>query len=280
MSVTRVPLSCEFFPTATPEGAEKLAAVRRDLAVFQFEYFSVTYGAGGSTRDRTMNLVARMCAENGPPVMPHLTCVASTEAEIRTLLDDYQALGINRLMALRGDMPSGAFENAGFTTATQLVSYVRQLWGENARICVAAYPEVHPRARTPAEDLHAFREKLMAGATDAVTQYFYNADAYLRFRDDAQALGVEIPLVPGIMPISNYVQLSRFSDACGAEIPRWLRKRLEALQDDIPALCDFGADIVAQMCERLIGEGVPALHFYSMNRADLIREICTRLGWQ
>ena len=144
MSVTRVPLSCEFFPTATPEGAEKLAAVRRDLAVFQFEYFSVTYGAGGSTRDRTMNLVARMCAENGPPVMPHLTCVASTEAEIRTLLDDYQALGINRLMALRGDMPSGAFENAGFTTATQLVSYVRQLWGENARICVAAYPEVHP----------------------------------------------------------------------------------------------------------------------------------------
>ena len=279
MSVGRVPLSCEFFPTATPEGAEKLAAVRRELSYLQCEYYSVTYGAGGSTRDRTMNLVARLVAENGPPVMPHLTCVASTEAEIHALLDEYQQLGIYRLMALRGDMPSGAFENAGFSTAKHLVAYVRELWGEKARIFVAAYPEVHPRAHTPAADLLAFRDKVMAGATDAVTQYFYNADAYLRFRDDAQALGVEIPLVPGIMPISNYVQLSRFSDACGAEIPRWLRKRLEALQDDIPALCDFGADIVAQMCERLIGEGVPALHFYSMNRADLIREICSRLGW-
>ena len=280
MSVTRVPLSCEFFPTATPEGAEKLAAVRRDLAVFQFEYFSVTYGAGGSTRDRTMNLVARMCAENGPPVMPHLTCVASTEAEIRTLLDDYQALGINRLMALRGDMPSGAFENAGFTTATQLVSYVRQLWGENARICVAAYPEVHPRARTPAEDLHAFREKVMAGATDAVTQYFYNADAYLRFRDEVAARGVDITITPGIMPITNYSQLARFSDSCGAEIPRWLRKRLESLQDQPEALLDFGADVIAQLCQRLIAEGVPALHFYSMNRADVILSIADRLGWR
>ena len=279
MAVSRVPLSCEFFPTATPEGAEKLAAVRRELAYLQCEYYSVTYGAGGSTRDRTMNLVARLVAENGPPVMPHLTCVASSEADIRSLLDDYRALGIYRLMALRGDMPSGAFENAGFTTAEQLVAYVRELWGNNARIFVAAYPEVHPRAHTPAADLRAFRDKVAAGATDAVTQYFYNVEAFLRFRDDALALGIDIPIVPGIMPISNFTQLSRFSDACGAEIPRWLRKRLEALQDDLPALCDYGADVVAGICERLVAEGVPSLHFYSMNRADLIGALCARLGW-
>ena len=279
MSVGRVPLSCEFFPTATPEGAEKLAAVRRELSYLQCEYYSVTYGAGGSTRDRTMNLVARLVAENGPPVMPHLTCVASTEADIRSLLDDYRALGIYRLMALRGDMPSGALENAGFTTAQQLVAYVRELWGNNARIFVAAYPEVHPRAHTPAADLQAFRDKVAAGATDAVTQYFYNVEAFLRFRDEALALGIDVPIVPGIMPISNFNQLSRFSDACGAEIPRWLRKRLEALQDDLPALCDYGADVVAGICERLIAEGVPSLHFYSMNRADLIGALCARLGW-
>ena len=279
MSVGRVPLSCEFFPTATPEGAEKLAAVRRELSYLQCEYYSVTYGAGGSTRDRTMNLVARLVAENGPPVMPHLTCVASTEAEIHALLDEYQQLGIYRLMALRGDMPSGAFENAGFSTAKHLVAYVRELWGEKARIFVAAYPEVHPRAHTPAEDLLAFRDKVMAGATDAVTQYFFNVEAFLRFRDDALALGIDIPIVPGIMPISNFTQLSRFSDACGAEIPRWLRKRLEALQDDLPALCDYGADVVAGICERLVAEGVPSLHFYSMNRADLIGALCARLGW-
>lgn len=279
MSVGRVPLSCEFFPTATPEGAEKLAAVRRELSYLQCEYYSVTYGAGGSTRDRTMNLVARLVAENGPPVMPHLTCVASTEAEIHALLDEYQQLGIYRLMALRGDMPSGAFENAGFSTAKHLVAYVRELWGEKARIFVAAYPEVHPRAHTPAEDLRVFHEKVQAGATDAVTQYFFNVEAFLRFRDDALALGIDIPIVPGIMPISNFTQLSRFSDACGAEIPRWLRKRLEALQDDLPALCDYGADVVAGICERLIAEGVPSLHFYSMNRADLIGALCARLGW-
>ena len=279
MSVGRVPLSCEFFPTATPEGAEKLAAVRRELSYLQCEYYSVTYGAGGSTRDRTMNLVARLVAENGPPVMPHLTCVASTEAEIRALLDEYQQLGIYRLMALRGDMPSGAFENAGFSTAKHLVAYVRELWGEEARIFVAAYAEVHPRAHTPAEDLRAFHEKVQAGATDAVTQDFFNVEAFLRFRDDALALGIDIPIVPGIMPISNFTQLSRFSDACGAEIPRWLRKRLEALQDDLPALCDYGADVVAGICERLIAEGVPSLHFYSMNRADLIGALCARLGW-
>jgi len=277
--VCKVPLSCEFFPTATPEGAEKLAAVRRELAYLQCEYYSVTYGAGGSTRDRTMNLVARLVAENGPPVMPHLTCVASTEAEIRALLDEYQQLGIYRLMALRGDMPSGAFENAGFSTAKHLVAYVRELWGEKARIFVAAYPEVHPRAHTPAADLLAFRDKVMAGATDAVTQYFFNVEAFLRFRDDALALGIDIPIVPGIMPISNFTQLSRFSDACGAEIPRWLRLKLQSYADDSAAIKALALDVVTEMCERLLREGAPSLHFYTLNQAGLVSTICQRLGY-
>ena len=279
MAVCKVPLSCEFFPTATPEGAEKLAAVRRELAYLQCEYYSVTYGAGGSTRDRTMNLVARLVAENGPPVMPHLTCVASSEADIRSLLDDYRALGIYRLMALRGDMPSGALENAGFTTAQQLVAYVRELWGNNARIFVAAYPEVHPRAHTPAADLRAFRDKVAAGATDAVTQYFYNVEAFLRFRDEALALGIDVPIVPGIMPISNFNQLSRFSDACGAEIPRWLRLKLQSYADDSAAIKALALDVVTEMCERLLREGAPSLHFYTLNQAGLVSTICQRLGY-
>lgn len=279
MAVNKVSLSCEFFPTATPEGAEKLAAVRRKLAFLDFEYYSVTYGAGGSTRDRTMNLVTRICKESHIPVMPHLTCVASTKAEIQTLLESYRSLGIKRLMALRGDMPSGAFENADLSTACDLVRFVRELWGDEARIYVAAYPEVHPRARTPKHDMAVLKEKMLAGATDAVTQYFFNLDAYLRFRDEAVAQGIEIPLVPGIMPITNFIQLTRFSDTCGAEIPRWLRKRLEALQDDLPSLCDFGADVVAELCYRLIAHGAPALHFYSMNRSDTMIEIVRRLGW-
>lgn len=279
MAVNKIPLSCEFFPTATPAGAEKLAAVRRELAFLHFEYYSVTYGAGGSTRDRTMNLVTRICKESHVPVMPHLTCVASTKAEIQTLLEAYRNLGIKRLMALRGDMPSGAFENADLSTACDLVRFVREYWGDNTHIYVAAYPEIHPRARTPQHDMKVLKEKVLAGATDAVTQYFFNLDAYLRFRDEAVAQGVHIPLVPGIMPITNFIQLTRFSDACGAEIPRWLRKRLEAFQDNLPALRDFGADVVADLCERLIAEKVPALHFYSMNRADTIIEIVKRLGW-
>ena len=277
MAVCKVPLSCEFFPTATPEGAEKLAAVRRELAYLQCEYYSVTYGAGGSTRDRTMNLVARLVAENGPPVMPHLTCVASSEADIRSLLDDYRALGIYRLMALRGDMPSGALENAGFTTAQQLVAYVRELWGNNARIFVAAYPEVHPRAHTPAADLQAFRDKVAAGATDAVTQYFYNVEAFLRFRDEALALGIDVPIVPGIMPISNFNQLSRFSDACGAEVPRWLRLRLEGYGDDLASIRAFGLDVVAALCQRLLQGGAPSLHLYTMNQSEAALALAQRL---
>lgn len=275
----RVALSCEFFPTATQEGAAKLDAVRQELSVLDWDYFSVTYGAGGSTRERTLQTVQRILDEKHCPVMPHLTCVAASRQDIGELLDHYKALGINRLMALRGDMPSGMYQVGDLLDAKDLVRFTRERWGKEAHIAVAAYPEAHPRARSPQADLAFFVDKVRAGADEAVTQYFFNADAYLRFRDEALKAGVEIPIVPGIMPITNYTQLSRFSDACGAEIPRWIRKRLETMQDNLPALCDFGADVVAKLCERLIAEGVPSIHFYSMNRADSILAIAHRLGW-
>lgn len=274
-----VRVSCEFFPTATEQGGENLVNVRKQLAPFNCEYYSVTYGAGGSTQERTLNLVRRIVSENERPVMPHLTCVGATREALENLLDTYQALGINRLMALRGDMPAGSYYVGELADAAELVSLVRSRWGSSARIVVAAYPEKHPRAKSPQTDLDSFKTKCAAGADEAVTQYFFNADAYLRFRDEAAAAGVSIPIVPGIMPISNYAQLARFSDACGAELPRWIRKRLEAYQHDNDTLIDFGADVVANLCQRLINEGVPALHFYSMNRADSILNVASRLGW-
>lgn len=274
-----IPISCEFFPTTTPQGAEKLAVVREALSVLNCEYYSVTYGAGGSTRDRTFSLVERIQQENNQPAMPHLTCVAAKKADLRALLDEYQQIGINRLMALRGDMPSGMYQAGDLNDARELVAFVRQLWGAEAQILVAAYPETHPRSKTPAMDLQHFKEKIDAGADEAVTQYFFNVDAYLRFRDEAAKIGVQAPIVPGIMPITNYLQLARFSDACGAEIPRWIRKRLEALQDDMDGLKAFGADVVATMCQRLIDEQAPSLHFYSMNRSDSMLAIARRLNW-
>lgn len=275
-----VRVSCEFFPTATPQGAENLAQVRRDLAVLHCEYYSVTYGAGGSTQDRTLQLVQRICEEkNAPPVMPHLTCVSATRAMLEELLDIYQNLGITRLMALRGDMPAGSYYQGELQDAAELVQLVREKWGERAHIAIAAYPEKHPRAKTPADDLAHFKRKCEAGANEAVTQYFFNPDAFLRFRDEAAASGITVPIVPGIMPITNYVQLARFSDACGAELPRWIRKRLEALQHDQQALLDFGLDVVSGLCARLIQEGVPALHFYSMNRSEALLNLGRRLGW-
>ena len=272
-------LSCEFFPTVTQEGADKLALVRKELSCLPWEYFSVTYGAGGSTRERSLQTVQRILDEKQQPVMPHLTCVASNRDDIGELLDHYKALGINRLMALRGDIPSGMYQAGDLHDAKDLVAFTRERWGKNAHIAVAAYPESHPRTRSPQADLAFFVEKVRAGANEAVTQYFFNADAYLRFRDEAHKAGVDIPIVPGIMPITNYTQLSRFSDSCGAEIPRWLRKRLETMQDDLPTLMDFGADVVAHLCERLVKEGVPAIHFYSMNRSDAILNIAKRLNW-
>ena len=274
-----VRLSCEFFPVATAAGGRKLARVRRELAPLDCEYYSVTYGAGGSTRERTMALVREICGESKRSVMPHLTCVASEKAQIEELLDAYHALGIRHLMALRGDMPSGLYQAGDLRGALDLVKLTREKWGGEAHIVVAAYPETHPRARSPASDLRHFAEKCAAGANEAVTQYFFNPDAYLRFREEARSLGVTIPIVPGIMPITNYIRLARFSDTCGAEIPRWIRKRLEAYQEDLQALEDFGADVVASLCERLVAAGAPALHFYTMNRCEAILAVTRRLGW-
>lgn len=273
-------LSCEFFPAATAEGSGKLARVRRALEPLDCEYYSVTYGAGGSTRTRTMALVRELCGEGGRAVMPHLTCVASERPAIEELLDAYHALGIRHLMALRGDMPSGLYQVGDLRSALDLVRLVREKWDSEAHIVVAAYPETHPRARTPASDLRHFADKCAAGADEAVTQYFFNPDAYLRFRDEAHSLGVALPIVPGIMPITNYTRLARFSDTCGAEIPRWIRKRLEGYREDPEALRDFGADVVAGLCERLVAAGAPALHFYTMNRSEAILAVIRRLGWR
>lgn len=274
----KITLSCEFFPVATTEGAQKLAEVRKALAFMQCEYFSVTYGAGGSTRDRTLSLVETIQAEATTPVMPHMTCVAASREEIATLLDTYHAMGIRRLMALRGDMPSGVYLAGELQNACELVSFVRERWGDEAKVVVAAYPEIHPRAKSPQSDMHHFKEKMQAGANEAVTQYFFNADAYLRFRDEALAYGIDKPIVPGIMPITNYVQLARFSDTCGTEIPRWVRKRLEALRDDLPAIGEFGTEVITRLCERLLAEGVNKLHFYTMNRAEPLLEIVRALN--
>lgn len=274
----KVTLSCEFFPVATQEGAHKLAEVREALAFMACEYFSVTYGAGGSTRDRTLSLVTAIQAEGKTPVMPHLTCVASRRDALGELLDIYHEMGIRRLMALRGDMPSGMYHTGDLHDATELVQFVRERWGDEAKIVVAAYPETHPRAKTPQADLLHFKGKMDAGADEAVTQYFFNADAYLRFRDEALAFGIDKPIVPGIMPITNYLQLSRFSDACGAEIPRWIRRRMEAMSDDLPSLQDFGTDVITALCERLLSEGVSKLHFYTMNRAEPVASIIRNLS--
>lgn len=274
-----IKISCEFFPTATEQGGENLAQVRRQLAPLNCEYFSVTYGAGGSTQERTLSLVRRIVGEAERPVMPHLTCVGATREGLERLLDIYHDLGIRRLMALRGDMPAGSYYVGELADAAELVSLVRNRWGEAAHIVVAAYPEKHPRAKSPQDDLQSFKLKCEAGANEAVTQYFFNADAYFRFRDEAVAQGINIPIVPGIMPITNYAQLARFSDACGAELPRWIRKRLEAYQHDLVALTDFGTDVVANLCERLIAHEAPALHFYSMNRAEAILSVAQRLHW-
>lgn len=274
----KVTLSCEFFPVATQEGAQKLSEVREAIAFMQCEYFSVTYGAGGSTRDRTLDLVKTIQAEGKTPVMPHLTCVAASRAELGDLLDIYHQMGIRRLMALRGDMPSGVYQASDLQNARELVQFVRERWGDEAKVVVAAYPETHPRSKTPESDMRHFKEKMDAGANEAVTQYFFNVDAYLRFRDEALAWGIDKPIVPGVMPITNYLQLARFSDACGAEIPRWIRRRLEALREDLPAVREFGVDVITRMCERLMGEGVNKLHFYTMNRADPLIEIVRALN--
>ena len=270
-------ISIEFFPPQTPEGVEKLRATRAELAKLQPEFFSVTYGAGGSTRERTFAIVREIASE-GFDAAPHLSCIGSTRESIREILAEFKTAGIRRIVALRGDLPSGMAEAGEFRYANELVEFIRAETGNHFSLEVAAYPEWHPQARSPKDDLDAFARKVKAGANSAITQYFYNADAYFHFVDEARALGVDIPIVPGIMPIVGFTKLARFSDACGADLPRWMRKKFESFGDDSDSIRAFGLDLVTELCERLLKGGAPGLHFYSMNQSALTREICRRLG--
>ena len=269
--------SIEFFPPKTPEGVEKLRQTRRQLAQLRPRFFSVTFGAGGSTRDRTLETVLEIQAE-GLQAAPHLSCIGSTRESIRQILETYRAHGIRHIVALRGDLPSGMADTGEFRYASDLVHFIRQETGDWFEIEVAAYPEMHPQARNYREDLANFKRKVDAGANAAITQYFFNADAYFNFVDDCRALGVTLPIVPGIMPISNYTQLARFSSACGAEIPRWLANKLEAYHDDAASIRAFGLDVVTGLCARLLSGGAPGLHFYTLNQAGLTATVWQRLG--
>ncbi|HRQ45600.1 MAG TPA: methylenetetrahydrofolate reductase [NAD(P)H] [Rhodocyclaceae bacterium] len=275
--MNKTELSIEFFPPQTPEGAEKLRSARARLAVLAPEFFSVTYGAGGSTRERSFATVAEIVAE-GFEAAPHLSCIGSTRDSIREILRDYANTGIRRIVALRGDLPSGVGASGEFRYANELVEFIRSETGDRFLIEVAAYPEWHPQARSPRDDLLAFKRKVDVGANSAITQYFYNFDAYRHFVDEVRALGIDIPIVPGIMPITSFSRLARFSDACGAEIPRWMRLKFESFGDDSDSIRAFGFDIVTELCQRLIESGAPGLHFYSMNQALPTIEICRRLG--
>ena len=260
-------VSFEFFPPNTPEGAVKLRAAREALAAADPEFFSVTYGAGGATRDKTLATDLEIAAE-GRAVAPHLSCIGATRESMRELLDLYRRHGIRRLVALRGDLPSGMVNHGEFRYASDLVEFVRAETGDWFRIEVAAYPEMHPQARSPRDDLEALVRKVRAGADAAITQYFYNSDAFLRFRDEAAAAGVAVPIVPGIMPITNFTQLARFSEACGAEIPRWIAVRLASYGDDRDSIRAFGVEVVGELCRRLMREGAPGLHFYTLNQTN------------
>ena len=270
-------ISFEFFPPQTAEGAEKLRATRRQLAQLKPAFFSCTFGAGGSTRDRTLETVLEIQAE-GLPAAPHLSCIGSTQDNVRAVLDRYQAAGIRRIVALRGDLPSGMADPGEFRYANELVEFIRVETGDWFHIEVAAYPEYHPQAKSPRDDLANFKRKVDAGADSAITQYFYNADAYAHFVEAAQALGVSVPIVPGVMPIANFSKIARFSDACGAEIPRWMRRKFESLGDDSASVRAFGLDVVTELCARLLAGGAPGLHFYTLNQAGLTTTICQRLG--
>ena len=269
-------ISFEFFPPKTEEGILKLRETRKQLALLNPKFFSVTFGAGGSTRDRTMDAVLEIQAE-GFEAAPHISGISSSKAEILSLLKTYQSHGIRRLVVLRGDLPSGEVSSGDFAYASQLVAFIREQTGDWFQIEVAAYPETHPEARSAANDLKHFKTKVDAGANAAITQYFYNADAYFQFVDQCQRMGIEIPIVPGVMPIYNYTQLARFSNVCGAEIPRWLRLRLEDYGDDMASLRALGLDVVTDLCEKLLAGGAPGLHFYTLNQSGIISNIAKRL---
>jgi len=276
-AVSPIPVSIEFFPPKTPEGVDKLRAVRQQLYALQPEFCSVTFGAGGSTQEGTFNTVRDILAE-GVPAASHLSCIGATREGVRGQLATLKVMGVKRLVALRGDLPSGYGAGGEFQYASDLVAFIRAETGDDFHIEVAAYPEIHPQAKSPESDLKAFAAKVRAGANSAITQYFYNSDAYFRFVEDCDALGVQIPVVPGIMPITSSTQLMRFSDACGAELPRWIRLRLQGFGDDSASIKAFGLDVVTDLCEQLRAGGAPGLHFYSMNQSAATLEICQRLG--
>lgn len=275
----RLPLSFEFFPTKTSEGAVKLRAVRQQLYVMRPEFCSVTYGAGGSTHEGTFNAV-REILEEGIDAASHFSCIGATKATVRAQLAELKAMGVKRLVALRGDLPSGYGAGGEFQYASDLVAFIRREMPDDFHIEVACYPEVHPQARSPEADLKAFAAKVDAGADSAITQYFYSADAYFRFVEESRSLGISIPIVPGVMPITSSTQLMRFSDASGAEIPRWIRLRLQAYGDDIASIKAFGLDVVSALCERLHAGGAPSLHFYTMNQSVATLALLERIGWE
>ena len=276
--MNRTPLSFEFFPTRTEEGRKKVAITRQQLRQFNPEFFSCTFGAGGTTRDGTLQTVLDIMAED-TPAAPHLSCVGSSAEDIADILNTYRAHDIKHIVALRGDIPSGMGMIDGFRYANELVSFIREQHGDWFHIEVAAYPEYHPQAKSAQADIDFFVQKCRAGADSAITQYFYNIDAYFAFVDAVRAKGIDIPIVPGIMPIASFSNLCRFSDMCGAEVPRWLRLKLQAYGDDTASIKALGLDVVTDLCDRLLSQGAPSLHFYTLNQAGLVSTVCQRLGY-
>ena len=269
--------SFEFFPPKTPEGMEKLRSTWKQLAQLKPRFFSCTYGAGGSTRDRTLETVLEIQSA-GHRAAPHISCIGATRADIAATLELYRARGVDHVVALRGDLPSGAASAGELRYANELVAFIREKTGDHFHVEVACYPEFHPQAKSPRDDLANFKRKLDAGADSAITQYFFHADAYFRFVDDCEAIGIAAAIVPGIMPIGNFSQLARFSDNCGADIPRWLRLKMQGFGDDTASIRSLGLDVVTELCDRLLSGGAPGLHFYTMNQAGLTSTIWQRLG--
>jgi methylenetetrahydrofolate reductase (NADPH) len=272
-----IPLSLEFFPPKTPEGAAKLAVVRQELYALAPQFCSVTYGAGGSTQDGTLQTVQAILAE-GHAGAPHFSCIGASAQAVRERLAQFRAMGVKRIVALRGDLPSGYGSFGEFRYASDLVAFIRAETGHEFHLEVAAYPEMHPQARSPQADVAAYATKVKAGADSAITQFFFNADAYFRFVEEARALGADVPVIPGIMPITNASGILRFAEGCGAEVPRWVSQRLRSFGDDGASIRAFGLDVVTALCERLLAAGVPGLHFYTMNQSGAVLEICRRLG--
>ncbi|XXQ67766.1 methylenetetrahydrofolate reductase [NAD(P)H] [Neisseriaceae bacterium B1] len=279
MCTSQKKLSFEFFPTRTPEGRAKQVTTRKQLSQYNPDFFSCTSGAGGSTRAGTLQAVKDILDE-GIAAAPHIPCIGMESHEIIDLLNEYKQLGVRHLVALRGDVPSGlGFGMGGLRYANELVELIKTEFGDTFHVEVAAYPEYHPQSRSAEDDLNHFVRKVKSGADSAITQYFFNADSYFRFVDDVQGRGVDIPIVPGIMPIASFSKLARFSDTCGAEIPRWLRLKLQSYADDTAAIKALALDVVTEMCERLLREGAPSLHFYTLNQAGLVSTVCQRLGY-